>query len=227
MWLAELPRPPASQRLDPLNVSVGRQLFSSAGCAACHGGPLWTVSRVPYLPSFQTNGSAVGDDGVPSMATGLRTQLRTGGTLWNPLLNTDSLKVAPEQVLIDGGLATIGPERITCVLRDVGTFDRSDPLEVKSSGQPAQGELGFNPPSLFGVATSAPYLHHGKARTLTELFSPPFASHHEAGLPGFLELADGGVDASQVAALVTFLESIDAQTVPFAIPLGADVCGAY
>ncbi len=226
-WISTLPRPPASQRLDLLTVSRGRQLFANAGCSACHGGAQWTVSRVPYVPSLEKNGSAVGDDGFPAMATGLRTEPRNGATLWNPQLNRDTLKVSAERVSIDGGLNTIGPERITCVLRDVGTFNRSDPLEVKANGQPAQGELGFNPPSLIGVATSAPYLHHGKAKTLTELFSPQFAAHHEAGVPGFLETADGGVDASQVAALVAFLESIDELTVPFPIPMGADVCGSY
>jgi cytochrome c peroxidase len=226
-WIASLPRPPASKRLDSLAVSRGRQLFANGGCAACHGGPLWTVSRIPYVPSFAKNGSAVGDDGVPSAPSGLRLEQRNAMPLWNPSLNTDTLKVAPEQVMIDGGAVTIGPERITCVLRNVGTFDRQDPLEVKSTGQPAQGELGFNPPSLFGLSTSAPYLHHGKAKTLEELFSAPFAAHHQAAAAGFLTEGDGGVNAGEVSDLVAFLESIDEGTLPFAIPFGTDVCGAY
>lgn len=226
-WLVSLPRPPASARLDPLAVARGRQLFASGGCAACHGGALWTVSRVPYEPSLLKNGSAVGDDGVPSQPSGLRVQPLSGAMLWSPALNTDTLKVAPEGVSINNLPVNIGPERITCVLRDVGTFDRADPLEVKSNGQPAQGEKGFNPPSLFGLATSAPYLHHGKAKTLTELFSAPWARHTQAWSPGFLSTADGGVNPGEVRDLVAFLESIDEQTVPFPQPFGTDLCGAY
>lgn len=226
-WIAALPRPPASPRLDPLSVTRGRELFRRAGCAACHGGAQWTVSRVPYEPSFEKNGSAVGSMGVPAVPTGLRTQPRAPGVLWNPQLNTDTFKVALEQVVIGGQIVTIGPERITCVLRDVGTFNRSDPIEVKSNGDPAQGERGFNPPSLLGLATSAPYLHHGKARTLTELFTAPFAPHHQAGLSGFLAAADGGVEVAQVADLVAFLESIDEETPTFGQPFGTDLCGAY
>ncbi len=223
-WIASLPRPPASKLLNPAMVSRGRQIFANGGCASCHGGSLWTVSRIPYVPSFAKNGSAVGDDGVPDQPSGLRIELRGPDQLWNPALNTDTMKIGPE--LLDGGV-TVGPERITCVLRDVGTFDLNDPIEVKPNGQPAQGELGFNPPSLFGLKTSAPYLHHGKAKTLEELFSPQFARHHEARVPGFLSEGDGGVNADQVNDLIAFLESIDEKTLPFAIPLGNDVCGAY
>lgn len=220
-WIASLPRPPASKRLDPIAVSRGRQLFAEGGCAACHGGALWTVSRIPYEPSFAKNGSGVGDDGLPTIPSGLRLEQRAALPLWDPMLNTDTLKVAPEQLIIDGGIVTIGPERITCVLRNVGTFNRNDPLEVKSNGQPAQGELGFNPPSLFGLATSAPYFHHGAAKTLEDVFSPQFAGHHQsAAVSGFL--SDGGV-----SDLVAFLESIDEETLTFPVPLGADVCGSY
>lgn len=226
-WIANLPRPPASPWLDAVSVGRGRQLFALGGCAACHGGPQWTVSHVPYVPSFAKNGSAAGANGQPAVASGLRLTPRSGDALWNASLNTDTLQVAPESVMLNGMPATIGPERITCVLRDVGTFDRADPLEVKSSGQPAQGEKGFNPPSLLGLATSAPYLHHGQAKTLEALFTPRYRAHHEAASPGFLAAADGGVELDQVRDLSAFLESLDESTTPFAQPFGSDVCGAY
>ena len=31
-------------------VIAGRQVFASAGCASCHGGPQWTSSRIEYTP---------------------------------------------------------------------------------------------------------------------------------------------------------------------------------
>ncbi len=226
-WIAALPRSPASARLDPVAVGRGRQLFSRGGCAACHGTAQWTVSRVPYVPSFQKNGSAVGGNGQPVMASGLRTQSVTPDVLWKPGVNTDVLKVAPEVVNINGITTTIGPERLTCVLRNVGTFDPTDPLEVKVNGQRAQGQRGFNPPSLLGLSTSAPYLHHGQAKTLTDLFSARYREHHQAFAPGFLSTLDGGVDLAQVNDLSVFLESIDDTTVPFAVPAGADLCNGY
>ena len=193
------------------------------------GGPKWTVSRVPYAPSTQKNGSAVGTNGLPLAATGLRTEARPAPRLgWNPALNTDTLKVAPEALRqADGGVLVIGPERLTCVLRNVGTFSALDPLEVKATGAPAQGALGFNPPSLFGLATSAPYLHHGAARTLHELFEPRFAAHHQARVPGFLAERDGGPEPGAIDDLVAFLESIDGQTPPFPIAPLDELCAGY
>ena len=179
------------------------------------------MSRVPYAPSPEKNGSLPGDNGgLPLLATGLRTQLRTQSM---PAFNRDTYKVAVERVpdLDAGQTLVVGPERITCVLRDVGTFDAQDPLERKSDGARAQGALGFNPPSLLGLATSAPYLHHGAARTLEDLFTPRFEKHALAGNAAFAP------DQAQVADLIAFLESIDEHTVPFAIAAAADICDGY
>lgn len=199
----------------------GRAVFAQAGCAKCHGGPKWTVSRVPYDPSPQKNGSLPGDNNLPVFSTGLRTELRDGGT-WAGV-NHDTLKVDIERVAIgDGGLMMlVGPERITCVLRDVGTFEATNPLERKADGTTAQGALGFNPPSLFGLATSAPYFHHGEARTLEDVFAPPYARHHQAGAPGWVPTPQ------EISDLVAFLESIDLTTPTFPKSELVDLCGGY
>ncbi|MBK7864005.1 MAG: hypothetical protein IPJ65_36445 [Archangiaceae bacterium] len=198
----------------PGAVERGRGVFSMRGCATCHGGPKWTVSRVPYQPSPLKNGSAPGDDGAPpTRATGLRTELREQQL---PAYNRDLFKVAPEWLPNpDGGAAlTVGPERITCVLRDVGTYDGADALEKKTDGTRAQGALGFNPPSLLGLATSAPYFHSGAARTLAEVFAPRFGAH-------------GRVDGRELTDLVEFLRSIDESTEPFPGSMTVDICGGY
>lgn len=210
--------PAAPSGLDPFAVQRGRAVYAMAGCDSCHAGPKWTVSRVPYVPSPELNGSTVGDNGLPAVATGLRTVPRASSL---PGLNFDTMEVATEHVANpDGGAElSVGPERITCVLRAVGTFDSSNPLEKKADGTRAQGALGFNVPSLLGVGTTAPYFHHGAAATLADVFSAPFVQHYQAGNPGF------SPSVTQVQDLVTFLRSIDETTVPFAVQ--NDVCGQY
>lgn len=217
-WVRTIRTPRGPSGRSPSAIARGRLLFETGGCHFCHGGPKWTVSRVPYAPSVLKNGSAVGDDGgLPTQPWGLRVEPRLPLPLWDATLNVDTGKVAPEVV---GGV-TVGPERITCVLREVGTFDAQEPLETKPDGSPAQGALGFNPPSLLGLATSAPYFHHGAAATLRAVFDARFTRHLEARVPGF------SPTAAELDDLVAFLESIDGTTIPFPVPPGADVCGAY
>jgi hypothetical protein len=213
-YIQILPANRAPTSLEAMQVARGRAVFEAGGCASCHGGKKWTVSRVPYAPSPSKNGSLPGDDGNPAVATGLRTEARAGGT--HPL-NRDTMKVAVEWV--DGG--AVGPERITCVLRDVGTYAAGSAIEKKANGAVAQGALGFNPPPLFGLATSAPYFHHGAAKTLAEVFEPRFDAHTRAGNPAFAP------DYEDVADLEAFLLSIDDSTPPFPIPAGMDICGGY
>jgi cytochrome c peroxidase len=38
-----------------VDVAAGRALFGAANCQACHGGPTWTNSRVPFTPPPDTN----------------------------------------------------------------------------------------------------------------------------------------------------------------------------
>ncbi|MFT3839648.1 MAG: hypothetical protein QM723_21870 [Myxococcaceae bacterium] len=217
-FVQQVHTPAAPSGLDALAVVRGRAVYAMAGCDGCHAGPKWTVSRVPYVPSPELNGSAMGDNGMPAVATGLRTVSRAKGL---PGLNFDTMEVATEHLPNpDGGAdLSVGPERITCVLRAVGTFDASNPLEKKADGTRAQGALGFNVPSLLGVGTTAPYFHHGAAATLADVFSPAFAQHYQAGNGGF------SPTPGQVQDLVTFLRSIDETTLPFA--LKNDVCGQY
>jgi hypothetical protein len=72
------------------------------------------------------------------------------------------------------------------------------------------------------LALGAPYLHHGQAASLEELFSDPkWANHLRAGNPVFLTTGD---PEQQKRDLISFLLSIDATTQTFDIPLGFDVC---
>jgi mono/diheme cytochrome c family protein len=215
-WVQHVPSTPAPTRLDPAAVAKGRVVFESAGCARCHGGPKWTISRVPYQPSVAVNGSQVGASGDPAMPSGLRLQARQR----QGANNHDTLEVDVERVpQPDGTVKVRGGERLTCVLRDVGTFVEADPRERTKTGAVCAGALGYNPPSLLGLFTSAPYFHSGQALTLTDVFAPRFQAHTQAGNP-----LQPPLDSTQVEALVAFLSSIDQRTPTFAVPADAELC---
>ena len=96
----------------------------------------------------------------------------------------------------------------------MGTFDATDPLEQRGqgalSGQLALGGLGFNVPSLLGVGYHAPYLHHGEAQTLDEVFplhglgtgtiATTLTVQQQADLLVFLNAIDGTTDPLRSAA---------------------------
>jgi hypothetical protein len=117
------------------------------------------------------------------------------------------------------------------VIRNVGTFG-SAALETRLvNGAPAraQGRLGYNVPSLYGLALGDPYLHHGQAPTLEALLTDPrWAFHTAGGAANFLAGAKPG-DAD-VQDLKAFLLSIDAAQTELAIPkqggVSYDACPA-
>ena len=91
----------------------------------------------------------------------------------------------------------------------VGTFDATDPLEQRGqgalSGQLALGGLGFNAPSLLGVGYHTPYLHHGEAQPLGEVF--PL---HALGTGTIATM----LTVQQQADVIVFLNAIDGTTDP-------------
>jgi hypothetical protein len=105
--------------------------------------------------------------------------------------------------------------RVTCVLRDVNTFGATlsglnRGIEVAADMlTQAQGLMGYNPPSLFSLAATAPYFHHGQAETLEEVFDEAFADHFRANSVNFLTGANA---EQQKADLIAFLLSIDENT---------------
>ncbi|MBL8914989.1 MAG: YncE family protein [Archangium sp.] len=214
------------------DVTAGRLLFESNNCAFCHGGPLWSNSRVPYTPSPEKNGSLPGANLIPDAGTGLRTQTKaqTLPAGLQSMQNTDTLKVDVERgvMLFNGSTGNVGPERITCAVRAVGTFDRALAIERKADGTQAQGIKGFNPPSLLSINVGAPFFHHGAARRLEDVFTSPWAPHYQAASANFL--VNGGTtqpEMDQIRQLVAFLRSIDETTAPVAIPAAQDICGGY
>lgn len=227
--------PNKPSNLDAAKVTEGHAVFEEAKCQGCHGGPLWTISKVFYNPDPDT-----------ASPTNLNRALRT--LSWtNAVTNAGfPTKLLPTT---DGALQTMrynstvsgtkpaAVDSITCLLRQVGTFNTAEPgvgvAELRrdhtsvAQGGGDGGISGFNVPSLLGVAVGAPFFHAGQARTLEALLADPFAQHHAALADGFLASTDSGAAAKR-AALVQFLLAIDQNTnavlVPALGPSGGNFC---
>jgi len=216
-YIATLRSPRASTRPlgDPL---AGRSVFEEGGCARCHGGPLWTLSRRTYIPAFNLDDGTDADErllslfdaGIPSV----------GDIRPDQLVSTDTTALT---VLADDAN---GPAaRHTCVVRIVGTFGAEGTSargaeEIRQNGTDAQGVDGFNVPSLLGVGRGAPFLHNGAAETLEELLDPAgeFTTHFRAGNQVF------SPTTQELTDLIAFVASIDDDTTPFALDAAQDIC---
>jgi len=227
-YIQNIRSPRGVSSLDPNAVAAGLTEFTSDGqCLGCHAGGKWTLSKVFYAPSPATN-----------------TALKT--TPW-PGLNGFPAALLPattaaDQMMRFGSTNPSAFDQILCTLRPVGTFGvaetgagiaelRVDMATVAQGNGDATGNgKGYNVPSLLNVATGAPYLHGGQARTLEALFSSTFASHHQSLAPNFLTETDPNVLAKNIDNLVSFLLSIDesttALTLPAIGPQGGDFCTA-
>jgi YVTN family beta-propeller protein len=208
-------RPPRALRdLDPEAVARGAALFSGAGsCTTCHGGNGWTVSRLFFEPAATTNAELKITPFTPP-----------SGDAFFP---SHSVQISPQPAGDDNTGAVIPPNEVACVLREVATFGNpvndaaTDAIEKKVDGSRAEGRGGFNVPSLYGLAVGAPYLHHGQARTLRDVFTDGrWIAHLKAGDAGF------NPSSAQIEDLIAFLLSIDAETTEFTVPTPFDACPA-
>lgn len=210
------PRRPSN--LDMSKVSAGAQLFSQKNCQGCHGGEKWTISKVFWTPSVAANSGLKSKSWSSVVAnTGFPSSLFPATTPANQLMRFDS-----------GNPAAL--DQIQCVLRPVGTFgvaengvgiaEKRINMTATAQGNEPDGK-GYNPPSLLNLASGAPYLHGGNARTLEALLSDTFKLHHQALAVNFLDPSDMNAPA-QRDQLVQFLLSIDEDQTVVQIPsLGA------
>ena len=215
-WMKTIRSPRAPSNLDKKAVARGEELFKVGGaCQGCHGGDKWTISTRFYTPGTEVNAKL---NTTPfEVPTGF------------PLALLPALEKKNQTLRFAGGNAA-ALDQILCAIRPVGTFNvaeagagiaelRADMKTVaQGDGNPAGEGRGYNPPSLLGMATGAPYLHAGNARTLEGLFSETFKQHYTALAPNFLEeTKDGHVD-QQIADLIQYLLFIDETTKTVAIP---------
>ncbi len=182
---------------DP-TAAQGRSLFE-ANCASCHGGKKWTKSQIS--PIYRNNATFAADPIGPLFFTAATS---------NPPLDPKLIVAGPQIRQVNG------PEGIAPLiyLDNVGTFNAADALQIRGAGtvggQVAQGfapfgGLGFNSPSLLGLAFSGPWLHDGSAETIEEVFSK-----HK--LPNGSTIETSINTRADRDALKEFILSIDDQT---------------
>jgi YVTN family beta-propeller protein len=218
----------ARRASDMQSVQRGRQLFVDGGCAKCHGGAGWTVSRRFFAPSGSTNTSlAQTPFTIPTFfPTTWMYNADSSGTKRNAV--SAQPVIAAADATGPAEPAQIPIAQISCSLRNVGTFGvpgdsaKTDELErrpFQGSLARAEGRAGYNVPSLYGLALGAPYLHHGQSPSLNDLLTnPAWQFHTNAGNANFsLTLQD----SSKVNDLVAFLLSIDAATPEIGVPTDA------
>lgn len=216
-------RPPRGPRTqDAAAVARGAALFVDGGCAKCHGGAGWTVSRRFYQPSAATN-AALAQAAFTPPAFFAPTTFYANGAAPRSLISVQPPIAADDTG--PGEAAALGVPQAACSTRNVGTFGNrlsaatTDVLELRPAGGQlvrAQGRAGYNVPSLYGLSLGAPYLHHGQSPTLEDLLTnPSWEFHTTAGSANFaLVLAQPG----KLADLVAYLLSIDATTTELPVP---------
>lgn len=223
---AKTVRPPRGLRfLDQASVTRGATLFGAGatggGCVNCHGGQGWTVSRRHYDPTMSATVTTVTGTGYnrPAVLTNFND------------FGAGSVQIAAQPLISDNFVTVaVPPLQTACNIRKVSTFGipgdvaGTDALEVRAgtfangagTSNRAQGRGGYNVPSLYGMALGAPYLHHGQAKSLDELFTDTkWQTHWQSGSANFLTGANATQDRKD---LVNFILSIDGSTTEQAIP---------
>ena len=227
-YMQSIRSPRGPSNLDAGKVAEGKTLFNWDGaCQGCHGGEKWTISRRFYTPSTATNAALATTPFI--IPAGFPDALLPARDPANQLLR------------FAGGNAAAF-DQILCTIRPVDTFNVAEPgvgiaelrvdmiTKAQGDGNPTGEGRGYNVPSLLGLATGAPYLHGGNARTLEALLASTFAVHTHALAPNFLTDTDPALVKAKVNSLVQYLLSIDEDTPYAAIPnpgaAGGSLCPA-
>ena len=198
------------------DIQAGRALFADQQCNLCHKGGLWSssvknfvsppankqiaceVDLGPAAPpgSFCTTPPLPGFD--PVAVQYLKRFIKDVGSF--------NLGVRGEGNPIDGNIGAI--EKATPVL--VGTVAQLPPKDGLGFDYNNDGfGNGFNVQSLLGINTVPPYMHNGACETLACVVGDVNHRTANGSLPDKLDTP------GKRAAVVLFLQSIDAQTTPF------------
>ncbi len=181
MYIAAQPRPVSKVELDQLGIlpdplswmqvqqiEAGRQSFVSIGCAVCHIPALSlqdSVFREPSsIPAFRDSRFP---SGAVARLSGLRSDLP---------ISFDLTADQPQNIfIINGQLIRLGSfRRMTnntgAVVELFGDLKRHDmgPDLAESVDEGGFGAASFLTENLWGVGSTAPYMHDGRATTLTE-----------------------------------------------------------
>ncbi|MEO0813803.1 MAG: hypothetical protein AAFY60_13130, partial [Myxococcota bacterium] len=188
-------RSPRAKTNVPGNAQNGETLFNATySCTSCHAGGAWTNSMRYYEPTLASEGGgALSDDLQTTLLSdfvdGKNNLLVSRTPVFDEnsscTVDADCADIAgacdvAEGLCITPALAfefyastPRGINEHACVLRDVDSYDGQDvaigALEVRRDMvTPAQGEAGFNTPSVLNTQLGAPYLHNGRFESLAE-----------------------------------------------------------
>jgi mono/diheme cytochrome c family protein len=173
---------------------------------AVHGIPAWDALeafvqfgiRPPISPESKTNPQVIAGGALFRSAN---CQSCHGGAQWTRA----RVRFTPPP---GAGLVDAKGQLFSELLK-VGTFDAAAFNEVRANGAAPLGADGFVPPSLLSLfAFPQTFLHNGAASSLDDVMQN--VTHRSAGTSGVDTLSN----ASDRAAVVQFLRSIDAATPP-------------
>ena len=200
------PRGPSTRkgvgnRLSSKDVSRGRTLFAQAGCATCHVGGAWTISKKDF--------------NSPPAGTELFTETAPPATFGAPIglqyLNRFLRDIGSFNLGVKGGPNPLGAnvggiEKATQALTAGVAGAAPDALGIDYNGD-GRG-IGFNVPSLLGINAVPPYYHNGACESLACVVGN-IKHRTQNG-----KRADGLPNARDRARVVKFLQSIDSKTKP-------------
>jgi YVTN family beta-propeller protein len=185
------------------DVAAGRQLFQQAGCASCHGGGDWTISRKDF--TSPPAAAEIATETVPPPLPG-----------HNPVPTQYLSRFLRDVGSFNRGVPGSGND----FGANVGATEKASANLVAGVAAPAQDGLGidhngdgkgagFNVPSLLGINALAPYFHNGACETLACVVDDPKHRTANGALPDVL------TTPQQRSLVVLFLRSISAFTPPF------------
>lgn len=206
---------PASQ------IAAGRALFAQQKCTNCHGGGLWSSSAKNFAspPAGNQIACEVNLGAAAPAGSFCKTPAETG----NPV----SLQYLPRFLKNIGSFNLGVPGKGNPIGDNIAADEKAAPTLVGQTSQPPKDALGrdyngdgrgagFSPPSLLGVFATPPYYHNGACETLACVVGDKKHRTANGTLPDKINTA------AERAALMRFLESIDAQTVPFQLNQAGD-----
>jgi YVTN family beta-propeller protein len=196
-WVQFAIRTPYGPSNNASQVQRGRVLFGQAGCADCHKGGKWTTSTKNFVspPAL----AQISTESDPN-AAGVAPDPNVSPYLFKFLANIGSfnLNVAGAGNTIPNR-PLIGGREKDQVNKDGLGFDHNN--DNKGNG--------FNISSLLGIHASPPYLHNGACESLACVLAD---KKHRTNNGKWVDRLGNAQDQ---AAVVKFLESINAKTQPF------------
>ncbi|MCA9668773.1 MAG: hypothetical protein KC503_24435 [Myxococcales bacterium] len=239
-WAKTIRSPRAKGNL-PGDAARGRTLYEKTySCARCHGGASWTASQRYYEPTLGASAisatlKATFLDTFTKNATAdmlAFVMLADPGTTCSTDADCKGVAGACDATSKKCRTVALGNELLfsanrpidqhACVLRDVGSYEATDSakggLELrKNMAAQAQGQTGFNIPSLLGQQLGAPYMHNGQYETLAALLQSDVK--HRTLLNKVASMND-----KDLADLLAFVLSIDGATPAFTIEPKDQLC---